>query len=204
VFAAQFLLERYPSITEVLLVIDPFDMSTCRSSKTGLFNATDVAEYLTGGPDLRFYFKYFDVFALLSNALGSKTTFTPHGDGPQQSDEYRGLIYGQAPSLQHECQAALSRFAADVEAKHKHLIVVTMPLHADWSDRYDRDSKARHQLATEIRGALAGRSAVFWDAWSKARMQTADYTDAVHLRWQGALGFTRQLVRETGFGARSR
>jgi hypothetical protein len=200
-FTARFFLERFPTITDVLLVLDPFDMSVCRSKKSALFDTADVSAYLSGAHDLSFYFKYFDAFSLMANAFGVKDVFTRHGDGPLKIDGRRGLVYGPPPALQAECDTALADLAAYVENTGRHLLVVTMPLLGEWSDKYDRDSKARTHLAETIRGALKGRSAKFWDAWSRLTLPAQDYTDAVHLRGSAAPGFTRQLVKATGFGS---
>jgi hypothetical protein len=48
-FAARFILKRFPTITDVLLVLDPFDMSVCRSKGTSIFDPADVAAYLEPG-----------------------------------------------------------------------------------------------------------------------------------------------------------
>lgn len=199
-YAARFFLQRYPTITDVLLMLDPFDMSTCRSNKTAIFDAADVSAYLSGADDLNFYFKYFDFFSLLVNAFSTRKVFNRHGDGPLYTNESYGLVYGPAPGVQAECEAALARLAQDVEKSGRRLVVMTMPLLGEWSDKYDANSQARVGLAKGIRRALEGRSAAFWDAWSEIVIPAADYTDAVHLRWSGVPRFTRRLVRATGFG----
>lgn len=200
-FAARFFLQRFPTITDVLLVLVPFDMGACRSNKTNLFDTADVSAYLSGANDLQFYFKYFDVFSLVTNAFGEKDVYTAHGDGPLLTDQPRRLVYGPAPAVQPECEAALAEFAADLERTGRRLVVVTMPVLDEWSAKYDRDSKEREYFATRIRHALKGSSAVFWDAWSKIEPAAAAYSDAVHLRWRAVPAFTRQLVEATGFGA---
>jgi hypothetical protein len=200
-FATRFFLQRFPTITDVLLVVDPFDMSSCRSNRTAMFDAADVSGYLAGADDLSFYFKYFDLFSLFVNAIGAKEVFTRYGDGPLDTDESRSLVYGPAPNIQSECLAALTGLAEDVEKSGKRLIVVSMPLLGDWSEKYDRDLKARAQLANAIRRALNGKPAVFWDGWSEITVPPAHYLDAVHLRWSAVPNFTRQLVQATGFGS---
>jgi hypothetical protein len=208
-FAARFFLERFPTITDVLLVLDPFDMSACRSNKTAVFDAADVSAYLSGANDLEYYFKYFDIVSLIGNAFttanASSTTHlvTRLGDGPLYRSESHELVYGPPPAIQPACEAALTAFAEDVENSGKHLVVATMPLLRDWSDKYDSDSRAKKQLAGSIRRALDGTSATFWDGWSKVALPRADYSDAVHLHWRAVPDFTRQLAQATGFGARA-
>lgn len=200
-FVARFLLQRYPTITHVLLLVAPFDMNACRSNRTAMFDAADVSAYLAGVDDVNFYFKYFDLFSLIENAFSTKWIFARYGDGPLYAPDREGLVYGPAPNIQSECLAALAGLADDVERSGKHLVVVTMPLRGDWSEKYDRDAKARTQLGNEIRRALDGKPAVFWDAWSEITIPPADYTDAVHLRWSAVPSFTRRLVQATGLGS---
>ena len=201
-FATRFLLDRLPGISEVLLLLDPFDMSSCRASKTAVFDQADVGAYLSGAPDLDYYFKYFDLFSLVTNAAGRKETFTPYGDLPLDTDRSFGLVYGPPRPSQPECLAALNAFALDMHKRGIALTVATMPLMADWTRAYDPDSRARKALAAELASALAGTQARLSDTWSTLDVPAADFTDAVHLRWSATGRFTRRLVSATGFGAR--
>jgi hypothetical protein len=211
-FVSRFILDRYPTITDLLLVLDPKDMSACSSTRSQVFDAGDVSEYLSGGDDTIYYFKYFDFPALVRNALVFRErmvneddmdalVFTRYGDGPVVTDETRGIFYGAAPRLDPVCKDALAALARDVSASGRHLLVVTMPLLADWSQRYDGEAKVRKQLAEGIRQALDGTPSVFWDAWAEAPLDNASYTDAFHLRWSAARSFTERLVAATGFGS---
>ena len=201
-FATQFLIDRLPGISDVLLLLDPFDMSSCRASKTAVFDQADVGAYLSGAPDLDYYFKYFDPFSLITNAAGRKETFTPYGDLPLDTDRSFGLVYGPPRPSQPECLAALNAFALDLQKRGIALTVITMPLMSGWSREYDPDSRARKALAAELASALAGTQARLRDTWSTLDVPAADFTDAVHLRWSATGRFTRRLVSATGFGAR--
>ena len=201
-FVARFLVDRLPGISDVLLLLDPFDMSNCRASKTAVFDRADVGAYLSGAPDLDYYFKYFDLFSLLTNAVGRKEAFTAYGDGPLDTERSFGLVYGPPRPSQPECLAALTAFAVDLQRRGVALTVATMPLMSGWSREYDPDGRARKALAAELASALAGTPARLWDTWSTLDMPAADYTDAVHLRWRATERFTRRLVSTTGFGTR--
>jgi len=201
-FATQFLIDRLPGVSDVLLLLDPFDMSSCRASKTAVFDQADVGAYLSGAPDLDYYFKYFDPFSLITNAAGRKERFTPYGDLPLDTDRYFGLVYGPPRPSQPECLAALNAFALDLQKRGIALTVSTMPLMSGWSRAYDPDSRAAKALAAELASALAGTQARLWDTWSTLDVPAADFTDAVHLRWSATARFTRRLVSATGFGAR--
>jgi hypothetical protein len=211
-FVSRFVLDRYPTITDLLLVLDPKDMSACGSTRSEVFDTTDVSAYLSGADDTIYYFRYFDLPAFLRNAFVVKErkanddelealVFTRYGDGPLVTKETRGVFYGAAPRFDPVCRDALASLARDVTASGRHLVVVTMPLLADWSQRFDGDAKVRTQLARQIREALAGTSSTFWDAWTEVPLDQDSYTDAFHLRWSAARTFTERLVAETGFGS---
>jgi hypothetical protein len=202
-FVARFLVDRLPGISDVLLLLDPFDMSNCRASKTAVFDKADVGAYLSGAPDLDYYFKYFDLLSLLTNAVGRREAFTAYGDGPLDTERSFGLVYGPPRHSQPECLAALTAFALDMQRRGIALTVTTMPLMSGWSREYDPDARARKALAAELASALAGTQARLWDAWSTLDVPAADYTDAVHLRWSATGRFTRRLVTATGFGTRN-
>ena len=199
-FVARFLVDRFVGISDVLLLLDPFDMSSCRASKTAVFDKADVGAYLSGGPDLDYYFKYFDLIYLIANAAGRKEAFTAYGDGPLDTERSFGLVYGPPRQSQSECLVALTTFALDMQRRGIALTVTTMPLMSGWSREHDPDARARKTLAAELASALAGTQARLWDAWSTLDVPAADYTDAVHLRWSATARFTRRLVTATGFG----
>jgi len=79
-----------------------------------------------------------------------------------------------------------------------------MPMQAEWSAKFDPEAKARGDLAGAIHQALAGTSAAFFDGWSNLPVPTADFTDAVHLRWKATASFTHRLLQATRAAASSR
>jgi hypothetical protein len=177
---ARFLVDRMPSISDVLLVVDPFDLSNCRASKTAVFDKADVDAYPSGAPGLDYYFQYFDLFSPLTNVVGRKETFTPYGDGPLDTDRSFGLVYDRPRPSQPECLAALVAFAVDMQRRGVALSVATMPLMSGWSREYDPDAQARKSLARDLASSLAGTRARLWDTSSTLDVPAADYTDAVH------------------------
>lgn len=206
-FVGRYFLQRYPTVSDVLLLLDPLDMSACRSNKTQVFDPADVSHYLSGANDLLFYFKYFDIVSLVGNAFNTvNAASVPYpntrlGDGPLLRDVSDDLVYGPSPPIQPACVAALAAFAAEIARGGRHLVVATMPLPEEWSARYDRDSRSRKALAHGIRAALAGTSADFWDGWSALDLPRSDYFDALHLHWRAVPAFTRRLTQATHFGA---
>lgn len=206
-FVGRYFLKRFPTVSDVLLVLDPLDMSACRSKKTEVFDSADLSDYLSGGNDLPSYFKYFDFVSLVGNAFNTangasiKYPVTRLGDGPLLRGEMQELVYGAPPEIQPACVAALAAFATELDKGGRRLVVATMPVLGDWSERYDPDLRSRRALAAGIKSALAGTSAGFWDGWSALTLPRADYFDALHLHWRAVPAFTRQLMQATNFVA---
>ena len=49
-FATRFLLDRLPGISEVMLLLDPFDMSTCRTQKATAFSISRASATKAAAP----------------------------------------------------------------------------------------------------------------------------------------------------------
>ncbi len=212
-FVTRFLLERYPSISDLLLLLDPLDMSACHVVKSEVFDPQDAAAYLSGAAELKYYFRYFDPYSLLGNAIHLKErkadlipadplVFTQYGDGPLGVAPWQGIQYGRSEALDPKCQRALADLAKDVSASGRKLLVVTMPVLPEWSKQFDPRGSVRHQLADAIHLAVQGTSAGFWDAWTTESLPLDGYVDAYHLRWNAARRFTERLIGATGFGMR--
>ena len=65
VFVAEWMLDRYPGVRDVLLVVSPQDLTRCKTTRTEVFDRTDADRFVFGGaPRWSYYFKYFDLVAL--------------------------------------------------------------------------------------------------------------------------------------------
>jgi hypothetical protein len=213
VFTARYYLERYPHIRDVITIIAPQDAAECSKTDPHVFNATDVDRYVYSGAwSFPFYLKYFDPFtfiknvAILSNLKGGELPFDV-----MKFDRYGGalldtrlsqpdLVYRGLPPLDPACFSALRELARELSDAGKRLIVVTMPLHPNWIEKYDPRHTVLTELAANIRSTLAGTSAVFWNADKSFAMAPDSFIDAIHIRRSAAQNFSRVLVSETGLG----
>jgi hypothetical protein len=211
-FVSDFLIKRYPTVSDLLLVLDVEDMAACRQNKTILFNENDVASYLSKANDIQFYFKYFSPISLLRNAMQLKErkqnlieldplVFTAYADGPLNTSQERGLFYGTAPPIDNACVDALRSLANAAKTKKLRLTVATMPLPSTWSEKYDQDAVVQKKFTDTVRTALDGTGTQFWDGWAEAKIDPKAYTDAYHLRWSAVPAFTQQLIKATQFGS---
>ncbi len=213
VFTARYYLERYPHIRDVVTIIAPQDAAECGKTDAQVFDAADVDRYVyAGGWDFLFYLKYFDPFNFIKNvAILSELKGGALPLDAMKFDRYGGalldtrlsqpdLVYGKLPPLDQACFAALRELATDLSDAGKRLIVVTMPIHPLWIEKYDPTQAVLSDLASNIRSALAGTSAVFWNADKSFAMAPESFIDAIHIRRSAAQHFSRALVSETGLG----
>ncbi|TGQ47838.1 MULTISPECIES: hypothetical protein [unclassified Mesorhizobium] len=212
-FVADYLLRRYPSVQSVLLLLSPIDMDTCSGTDARLFDRRDVDAYLASkGPVWSYYFRYFDPVSLVRNASLVKAAredrlpfysliFTPYGDGPQTTDASRKLDIGLFDTIDPACVPSLRRLARTIADGGRRLTVASLPLLSAGVERSDPTGAIHDHMVREVKSAVVGTNAVFWDGERFAQVDPGDFVDPIHLRWTGARRFTRQLVAATGFGA---
>lgn len=212
-FVADYLLQRYPSIQHVLLLVSQFDMRICSGATARVFDGAHVDEYLAGdGRVWAYYFTYFDPVSLVRNASFVKAArenalpfyplvFTAYGDGPQTTDKSRTLDLHRFNTIDPICVASLRRLVRAITAGGRQLTVASLPLLPTEFESSDLAEVIHVQMVQEIESAIRGTTAIFWDGERSAQVHAGDFVDPVHLRWTGARRFTSQLVEATGFGA---
>ncbi|RYI35775.1 MAG: hypothetical protein EON48_00660 [Acetobacteraceae bacterium] len=206
-FAAHWLLDRFPTVREVLLIAVPQDFEHCGKEPAALFNVSDVDAYLASKrwPAL-FYLRYFDPFSLTRNASGiaamrsgsdlrDPMLFTQFGDGPLDPGPQGGLGYGAVPKLDGACFAVLRQLAQQLAAQQRQLIVAMTPMNPDWSRSFDPSGQTVKDFADGLRQAVAGTSATVWDGNQNTHFQAADFSDGFHLRWASARIFSERLIQ---------
>lgn len=208
-FMTDFLIELYPSVRTVLLLVDAQDLRSCPDKSRVLFDKGAVRSYLTARSTIPFYFHYFDVVSLIRNARDIKAkrqnlipldplVLTPYGDGPLDADS-RGLTYGGA-TASRSCLAVLQDLARDVTAGGRRMIVTISPLHPQWREKFDRDGDLARNVEAALR-SVATPNLTFWDGSRSSVLEPDQFVDAVHLRWPSVPRFTDALIDATGFGA---
>ncbi|WP_143348550.1 hypothetical protein [Ensifer adhaerens] len=212
-FVADYLLRRYPSVQHVLLLLTQFDMTACSGISARVFDGTHVDDYLSGdGLTWTYYFTYFDPVSLVRNASFVKAArentlpfyplvFTAYGDGPQTTDMSRTLDRHRFDTIDPVCVSSLRRLVREIAASGRQLTVASLPLLQPETVRSDLIAAIHDHMVREIKTAISGTNAIFWDGERSAQVVASDFVDSVHLRWTGARRFTSQLVEATGFGA---
>lgn len=206
-FIAHWVVDRFPQVQEVLLIVSPRDYQTCRGAGR-VFDPLDANKFIfERNWKWGFYLRYFDPISLVRNinlkaqheaearAMGFAIEFTDFGDGPADTTRDRGLFYGAMPRPDPACFDAIRSFASKLARENRRFTLVTTPIHPQWKVRYDADGKMRRQFVRANAAALSGTGARFWDADAAGILGAPAFTDAVHLRWSAADDFTRQIVR---------
>jgi len=205
-FTARWLLERIPSVKQVIMITAPQDFETC-DAPSEVFSADSADAFVfRHASKWPFYFHYFDPISLVRNAQAvaderaNKPTpnpmvFTKYGDGPLYVGHANGLVYGKLMGLDPACFAAFRTMAQEFKAQHRTFMVVMTPINPAWQTLYDSDRRWMKAFATNLSKALNGTNAQLWNANSDAGLQEASFTDAIHLRWS-AVGPLSQMIMQ--------
>jgi hypothetical protein len=206
-FIANWVIDRFPQVQDVLLIVSPRDYQTCRGSGR-VFDAVDANKFVFERKwKWGFYLRYFDPVSLVRNierkahheaearALGFAIEFTDFGDGPADTMMDRGLFYGAMPRPDPACFEAVRSIATKLAGEDRRFTLVVTPIHPQWNARYDADGKVRRQFVQANAAALNGTGARLWDADAAGVLDAPAFTDALHLRWSAADDFTKQIVR---------
>ena len=206
--AAEWLIEQWPSIDEVLMVTGPQDFISCPGSAI-VFDLEDASRFVfEREASWSFYLRYFDPVSFVRNAVlrakkpndqltqARATALTAYGDGPLKSRGGR-LGFGHLPRLDQRCFDALQSFAQKLSREKRELMVVATPLNPRWKAMYDTAGTGRNGFAQDISEALAGTSAKYWNADEAGAVSFPEaFYDAIHMRWFSANKFTEQILRE--------
>lgn len=203
--ATQWLLDRLPSVRQVVLIASPRDFEGCAAAPDTQFDIDDADRYTFGkAAAALYYFKYFDLGAFLRNASGigharkdhrlfDAMVVNPTGDGPS-SPPWRGLHYGEV-FPERSCFAALRRLALTLDRRHVRLDVTITPMHPQWKARYGGE-RYPERLERDIRIALAGTNARYHP--QPLQPPADSFYDAMHIRWEATDAYTAGLLKVIG------
>ncbi|MEO5659190.1 MAG: hypothetical protein ABIQ90_05230 [Polaromonas sp.] len=215
VYVANWLLDRQPSVRQVLLIAAPQDFADCHKKPDAVFSRNDADDFVYGGASRwPYYLQYFSPVSLIGNARRVKDkranripldplVFTAFGDGPlNTAASINGLGYGRPEPLDAACFQAVQSLATRLQKEGRQFIVVSSPLHPDWKAREDADGKFiadfNARLLDVVRTANTNTNTHndnrYWNAdgeWTTAR---ASFTDAIHLRWSAVQDFSAVLA----------
>lgn len=208
VYVANWLLDREPSIRQVVMIVDPQDFTGCWRVRDAAFSRQDVDHYVyEHAASWGYYLHYFAPLSLMRNAMGIKQqraglndmdplVFTEYGDGPLDPKTDRGLYYGKPEALDGQCFAALNTLAERLQNEGKALLLVSTPLHPQWKKTYDPDGKLLADFDRHLAEALAGTSGLYWNADRLWTPPADAFVDAIHMRWSAAQRFSSALAHE--------
>jgi hypothetical protein len=205
-FVTGYLLRHFPLVRTVVSIVVPQDFLDCAHTPSWIFDpATADAYVFERRWSYGFYLSQFDPVALVRNATQIQAmrdgrnqfdsmVMSPYGDGPLRIEGSRGLLYGAIKGYDPACFAALHDLVAVAASGGRHVLVATGPLNPLWSARYDPDGRLRAALTAEVRAALQGTRAEFWDGAATFASEPTDFTDAIHINWLAAQRFSARLA----------
>ena len=206
-FIANWVIDRFPQVEDVLLIVSPRDYQTCQGPEQA-FDPVDANKFVFERTwKWSFYLRYFDPISLVRNAnmrahheaearaMGFAIEFTDFGDGPADTTQDRGLFYGAMPRPDPACFDAVRSIATKLAQENRRFTLVITPLHPQWNARYDADGEVRRQFVQANATALRGTGARLWNADAAGVLGARAFTDAIHLRWSAADDLTEEIVR---------
>lgn len=209
VFIANWLLDRQPTVRQVLLIASPRDFTECSSHPEAVFNRKDADDFVyAGASQWPYYLRYFSPFSLIDNARRVKDrranrveldplVFTAYGDGPlDTANSHPGLGYGRPAPLDPVCFQALESLAQRLQKEGRQFTVVSSPLHPDWKAREDASGVFINDFDARLVKALKTTDARYWNADTEWKTAHTSFTDAMHLRWSAAQEFSAALAKQ--------
>ncbi|MBB3102556.1 hypothetical protein [Azomonas macrocytogenes] len=212
VYVANWLLDREPTVRQVLMIVDPQDFTGCWKASNAVFDRNDVDQYVYGHASRwGYYMRYFAPGSLMRNALNVKDqranliefdplVFDRFGDGPLDTKNSRGLLYGQPEELDPGCFNALQSLASRLNREGRPFTVVSTPLHPDWKAKEDPSGVFLEKFDSELIEALKTTQAQYWNADKEWRTARTSFIDAIHLRWSAAQAFSTALAQRLHVG----
>lgn len=208
VFVANWLLDRLPSVRDVIMIASPQDFETCRMHPAALFDKEGADSFVFAKAwRWGFYFRYFDPASLVRNMRRvaamranidpiNSLVFTRFGDGPLDTAASRATLeYGEVQGLDPSCFVALRSLARRLATEGRRLVVVNTPLHPGWKRRYDPEAILLRSLESHVLAALADTNGQYWNGDSAASMEAPAFIDGIHLRWSAVRVFSEALAR---------
>lgn len=208
VFVANWLLDRLPTVRDVIMIASPQDFETCRMHPAALFDKEGADSFVFANAwRWSFYFRYFDPASLVRNMQRvaamranidpiNSLVFTRFGDGPLDTTASKATLeYGEVRGFDPSCFIALQSLARRLASEDRRLVVVNTPLHPEWKRRYDPQGTLLRSLEGNVLAALVGTNGHYWDGDSVAPMEAQAFIDGIHLRWSAVRVFSEALAR---------
>jgi hypothetical protein len=200
-YYTEFLLSRLERIRTVVTVVAPRDFEQCSGTREKFFS-TDLADawVFAGMTPFPIYLANFRPGSFARDVIRIKKLRTEvaseHSmvmDGYGTSPLQRVGDWWPPPVLTASCFAALAELERIVNRRGAALIVATLPLHPEWTARFDPQGTLFAAFEARLRGSLASRSTLFVNA-AATHDPAWRYADSVHLLHDSASAFSDQLA----------
>lgn len=205
-FLTEVFLAEFERVDHIAMVSTLLDFKDCTSTRAAFFNPEHVMDYLNGGSELYYHFKYLDIEGVLERAGEieqlratrddlESVSFDAHGslllDVPRDRISER-VWQGDPITLDPACYDQLRRLAHDLEDRGIRFTYVVAPMRPGYLAERDPDGRllARHrrELATHLNPV-----AVTIDAHAALDMPEEAFFDAYHLNRDKAKKLTRYV-----------
>ncbi len=194
-FLAKFLLERMPQVSTVLVVLAPRDFEACRSEDTAFFEPRLADAYISGTlPGWVVHLAGFRPVWLArevmrvrqARVLGPERVFE---DAFGSSVSRQPGSYWPEPTLDPNCNAALTRLEGLVVERGARLVVATVPVMPRWAAEFDTDGRLIEAWTRRLAAALRRPESVLVDGrgldWGDDR-----FADPVHVLYPNHSDFS--------------
>lgn len=213
VFVANWLLDRNPTVRDVLMIVAPQDFDDCKTHKTEVFSREDADRFVYGqGSRWGLYLRYFSPGALLHNAstvrekridknVTDSLMFDRYGSWPLENTVLQGLPYGLGydgvTAEDPVCFKAVDDLGLRLQREGRRLMIATSPLYPGWKTAYDPQGKLMTKLDAEMRRVPG---AEFWNGDAANIIQPHAFWDALHMRWPAAQAYSKALAEAFKYG----
>lgn len=210
---------RYlPEVRQVIMVASTLDFTACGEAETGFFRPEHVVDYLSGGSELYYYFKYLDLagtvkrageIAQLRRALDDleSVSFDQHGsvllEVPRERISDR-VWQGDPLVFDSACYRSLRALAEDLRGRGIGFTYVNAPKRPGYLALRDPDGALLTEHGRRVHDGLQGTGAVVIDANDALQMPEEAFFDAYHLKRDEARRLTafvgQQIMALAGGG----
>jgi hypothetical protein len=203
-FLADVFLPRFSSVEQVFMISTTLDFKNCEDIEPQFFEPKHVLDYLSGGAEMYYYFKYLDLEGTFKRADEIRHLRNTTDDLESVSfDEYGSLLlevgrerisdrvwFGDPITLDPACYESLRALAEDLQAKGVEFTYVISPMRPGYLAGRDPDGALLAEHRRRVRAALIDTGAVLIDAHAALDMPEEAFFDAYHLKRDDARHLT--------------
>lgn len=204
---SRFLLDHYPSVGTLLVLLSLPDFKNCTSEPEHLFPPRDAARYAFGNwPAVYFYLHYVSPMRYVRTAMTLADRKAPligdlylddYGSGPLQvpEEKQRGLRYGRIEP-DAACVAALEALVAETAERGVRLLLVFSPIHPGYRERHPASVEWLGGVARRVAAAARAKEVdtKVLDLRRHSGFEEGDFYDAFHLQWRAVRELSATLA----------